>query len=458
MILNFIGGSKNPNGTCYLLESNGDKILIDCGRFYGKEEERNLKPFPFSPKEIKGVLLTHAHLDHAGLLPRLAKEGFEGKIFGTKATFDLLELLFEDYFKITQTPLFSKRDFQKIKRHFVCHNFNRRFKVTKNFEAKLLPSGHILGSSIVEVYSKKESLKIIFSGDLGSFLNPLLPPPSVPDSGDFTIMETIHGDIVFEEKLPPREIFEDIIEEVVKKRGVLLIPSFAIEKAQEIVYELNYLVENKKIPQITIFLDSALAFEAIKLYQKHQRLFKKEARFLINKGDNVFRFQNFHVIRSQRGRERALKTPPPKIIIAGSGFSEGGPILLYEKEYLSSRKTTLLFLSHQIEGTRGREIQEGAKTIEIFGKKIKVNAKIETIEGYSGHADQKELFEWIKKVKENQMLNKGEAPKGVFLVSGESRAKNAMANLIQDQLGILALTPEDGEKYLLKSQNFEKIK
>jgi len=458
MILNFIGGSKNPNGTCHLLEFNGEKILIDCGRFYGKEEERNFNPFPFSPKEIKGILLTHAHLDHAGLLPRLAKEGFEGKIFATKATFELLELLFEDYLKITKNPLFSKKDFQKIKRHFICRNFNRGFKVTKNFEAKFLPSGHILGSSIIEVNFKKENLKVVFSGDLGSSLNPLLPPPSVPDSGDFIVMEAIQGDIIFEEKLPPREIFEDIVEEVVKKRGILLIPSFAIEKAQEILYELNYLVENKKIPQISIFLDSALAFEAIKLYQKYQKLFKKEARSLISQGDNIFRFRNFQVVKSRKGREKVLKTPPPKIVIAGSGFSEGGPILLYEKEYLSSKRTTLLFLCHQIEGTRGREIQDGAKTIEIFGRKIKVNAKVETIEGYSGHSDQKELFEWIKKVKENQMLKKGEAPKGVFITSGESKARKAVANLIQDQLGILAILPEDGEKYLLKNQNFEKIK
>ena len=350
MFLSFFGGTKIVTGANYLLEIGKRKILIDCGLFQGPEEleKINLDPFPYNPKEIDAVLLTHAHLDHIGRLPKLVKDGFGGKIFGTPATLDLTRIMLKDELDLQpqesdlpkEQPLFSKEDLEKTFTLFQPVEYHQKIQVPSTLKTlidpkeeisfKLLDAGHILGSAIIEVFA--EGKKIVFSGDLGNQPTPLLRQTELPSSADYILVESTYGDRTHPDLLQRKDLLEDTIEEVIGRGGVLMIPAFALERTQELLYELNELVENDRIPQSPVFVDSPLAIRSIEVYKKYERYYNKEAAYLLRSGDKIFDFPRLVFTLNVNQSKKINDVPPPKVIIAGSGMSTGGRILYHEEK------------------------------------------------------------------------------------------------------------------------------
>ncbi|HOK35268.1 MAG TPA: MBL fold metallo-hydrolase [Candidatus Pacearchaeota archaeon] len=458
MFLSFFGATKIVTGSNYLLEGEKRKILIDCGLFQGEKEleKKNLEAFPYNPREIDAVILTHAHLDHVGRLPKLVKDGFNGPIFATPATIDLSKLTLEDELSLQpqesdlpkgEKPLFSKDDLEKTFTLFKPIEYHQKIDIFPGISFKLLDAGHILGSAIIEIFA--EGKKIVFSGDLGNSPTPLLRATEFPSSGDYILIESTYGDKTHPDLLKRKDLLEDTIEEVVGRKGVLMIPAFAIERTQELLYELNELVENHRIPETLIFVDSPLAIRSIDVYKKYERYYNKEASYLLRSGDKIFNFPRLVFTESVQQSKRINNTPPPKVIIAGSGMSTGGRILYHEQRYLPDPQNCLLLICYQVEGTRGRQIQEGAKEIEIFGEMIPVRAEIKSIQGYSAHADKEGLFRWLYHIKSSAFLEGEHMVKKVFVVHGEEKPAEAISQLIKDQLGIEARIPKYGERIKL---------
>lgn len=447
MKLSFFGATKFVTGSNFLLENKGKKILIDCGLFQGPEEieKKNKEKFLYNPKEIDCVIVTHAHLDHIGRLPSLVANGFSGKIFATPPTIDLSKLVLEDEINVQEEELFGYEELEKTMALFEPINYHQEIKIDNNFSFKLLDAGHILGSAIVEVFL--EGKKIVFSGDLGNIPTPLLRPTEIPSSADIVIIESTYGNKVHQELLHRRDILEDTIEETIKRKGVLMIPSFAIERTQEILYELNELVENCRIPQVPVFVDSPMAIKSIDVYKKYENYYNKEASYLLRNGDKIFEFKNLTLTETTEESKKINDVPPPKIIIAGSGMSNGGRILHHERRYLSDPNNCILFVGFQVEGTRGRKIQEGASEVEIMGEKIPVLARRVTIDSYSAHADKNGLFRWLYSIKSSSQIKEEHILKKVFVVHGEKEAAESLAQITRDKLGLEAITPEFGESF-----------
>jgi len=464
MRISFFGGTKTVTGANYLLEIGKRKILIDCGLFQDPIlKTKNQEPFPYEPREIDAIIATHAHLDHTGRLPKLVKEGFSGKIFATPPTLNLTELILEDELEIisqfSQTKkndnqLFSHKDLKRTLNLFEPVEYYRKIESFPEISFRFLDAGHILGSAIIEIYlkpkqRKKDIIKIVFSGDLGNPPTPLLRPTDFPGSGDYILIESAYGDKIHQDFLQRKNLLEDTIENTIKNKGVLMIPTFAIERTQEILYELNELVENRRIPKVPIFIDSPMAIRAIKIYKKYQKYYNKEAVYILKSGDDIFNFPNLTFVKSAKESRAIENVPSPKIVIAGSGMSEGGRILYHEKKYLSDTKNCLLLICYQVQGTRGREIQDGKQTIKIFKDIIPVRAKIAQIQGYSAHADRNTLFSWLYRIKSGALNLRKNIVKKVFVVQGEEKPAQSFAQLIKDKLGIEAIIPEYGQRFEL---------
>lgn len=456
--LHFYGGARMITGSNYLLEVNKTKILIDCGMFQGlpEIEAKNYEPFPYNPKEIDFVLITHSHLDHIGRLPKLIKEGFTGSIFATGPTIDFTKLMLEDSQRVLEEkaikagimPPFDHFEIAKAMKLFQNVDYDEVFEPLPGIEVCFKEAGHILGSAIIEIKIKDQKLKIknketkiVFSGDLGNPPVPLLRPPAQIKEADYLIIESTYGDRKHESAEHCQETVEDVVEEVVTKAGTLLIPSFALERTQQILYHFNNLVEQHKIPRLPIFIDSPLALWITTIYKKYPQYYNKEASFLIKSGDDIFKFPGLYFTPTTRQSKKINDISPPKIIIAGSGMSQGGRILHHELRYLPDRKNTLLIVTYQAQGTLGRRILEGAKEIEILEQRIPVRAKIRYITGYSAHADVKDLINWVTQTKDTL--------KKVFVVQGEEKPALSLAQKIRDELAVEATIPLMGEEFVL---------
>lgn len=452
MKLSFLGATKTVTGSNYLLETKKMKILIDCGLFQGSQEweRKNKEPFSYNPKEINSVILTHAHLDHVGRLPILAKHGFRGKIFATPPTIDLTKLILKDALDIQQEMLFSAKDIAMVFSFFEPVEYYKEIALNDGKDKlffKFLDAGHILGSSIVEIFSEKK--KIVFSGDLGNVPVPLIRQTDFPSSADFVVIESTYGDTIHKELLKRKDALEDTIEETIKNKGVLLIPAFAIERTQELLYELNELVENHRIPRVPVFVDSPLAINSIDIYKKHEKYYNKEASYLLRTGDKIFDFKGLTFTKTVEESKKINDVPAPKIIIAGSGMSNGGRILHHEKRYLPDPKSCFLIISYQVEGTLGRKIQDGEKEVEIMGDKIPILAKVKTIEGYSAHADKNTLFRWLYAIKSSAQIKGEHSLRKVFVTHGEVEPANSLAQIVKDDLGIETEIPDYGNSFEL---------
>lgn len=436
------------SGSNFLLDTGKTKILVDCGMFQGPRrfEKKNYEPFPYNPKDIDFVLITHAHTDHTGRIPKLYKEGFRGKIFCTKPTRDLAEIMLEDSAglikyeakKLKKPPFFDETDVEKAMELFEGVDYGEKIKLAGDASCDFKDAGHILGSSIIEVEAGREkSVKIVFSGDLGNPPIPLLNPTEFVEKADYVVVESVYGDRTHETSEERKLLLERTIEDIITSKGVLMIPTFSLERTQELLYELNELVENNRVPRVPIFVDSPLAIRATEIYKKYPEYYNKEAVYIIESGDKLFNFPGLTLTLTTEESKRINDVSPPKIIIAGSGMSTGGRILHHERRYLQDPKSMLLIVGYQVEGTLGRRILDGAGSVEIFGEEIPVRCKVKAIGGYSAHGDQKTVFNWVARI---------EKPiKKVFVVQGEAKASEALAQIIKDRLAVPAETPKLGQ-------------
>lgn len=447
----FYGGAGTVTGSNYFLESEGEKVLIDCGMFQGTRyfEKQNLQKFPYRPEEISAVFITHPHVDHIGRLPLLYKAGFRGRVFSTPPAKDASELLLldsehilrEEALKHHEKPPYEISDVTKLMALWQKISYHEKIQVG-HFEAELYNSGHVLGAASVVL--KAEGKTIAFSGDLGNMPTPFIQEIEYVPRADYALVESVYGNRVHK-KIPDRkDLLEDFIEEIVKAGGVLMIPSFALERTQDLIFELNELVENNRIPRAPVFIDSPLAIKLTAVYEKYSDnplYFNPAAIKMVHQGDAFFNFPGLHTTLTTEQSKEINNVPPPKVIVAGSGMSNAGRILHHEVRYLSDPKSALLIVGFQARGSLGRQILDGAETVRILGETVPVRCKIKAIGGYSAHADQPQLLKWVSVMRESL--------KKVFVVQGEVEEAIPLAQKIRDELAVPTEVPQAGEEVVL---------
>lgn len=443
--LTFAGGTGWVTGANFLLERpDGFKILVDCGMIQGEKmaEHDNWQPFIYDPATIDYLIISHAHEDHIGRIPKLVYEGFKGKIIGTGATRDLTAVMLEDTAHILANSrsgaqfnlnkIYSPEILSRISGMWETHEYHEEFMLGGDMEFMFKDAGHILGSCMTEI--TYNGSKIVFTGDLGNSPSPLLNDTESIEGAKYLVMESVYGDRNHEQRAEREENLKKILLETYKKKGVLMVPIFSLERTQEFLYELNNFVESKQVPVMKIFLDSPLAIRITDVFRKHLNLLKETVRMQISQGDNIFQFPGLRETEVTQDSINILKVAGPKIIMAGSGMSTGGRILHHEKNYLSNPNATLLLTGYQVPGTLGRILQEGRREVMILNERVHVKAKIEMIQGYSGHKDSFHLVRFVETAKDT--LQK------VFVAMGEPSSAMFLAQKIHDNLGLTAIAPE----------------
>lgn len=453
MKIKFCGASTGVTGSCHLLTSGEHKILLDCGQFQGgkAQDALNYEKFPFEPSEIECVVLSHAHIDHCGRLPLLTKRGFEGKIYCTDATADLLSVMLKDsaYIHEKETewknrkaeragreqvePLYTIEDAEKALSLVSPILYDQQIEINSDMKIVFNDAGHILGSAITELWvteDDKES-KIVFSGDLGMEGRPILRDPTYIKKADYVIMETTYGNRIHKELGSGVEKLIEIILNTTRRGGNVVIPSFAVGRTQELIYELNRFYDSnnkyrKELDKIFVYIDSPMATTATEIFRRNAQVFDEETREYILKGDNPLEFKNLKFTRSSKESQDLNFNKEPKIIISASGMCEAGRIRHHLKHNLWNPKNSIVFVGYQGQGTLGRSLVEGIKMVTLFGEEIQVNAEIHNLEGFSGHADQNGLFAWLAHFEQK--------PKEIFLVHGEEESKKDFAKLVNEKL------------------------
>ncbi len=441
----FYGGVGSVTGANFMLKTETTTILIDCGMFQGRLtcDERNNEPFPYDVATVDALIITHAHIDHIGRIPKLVKDGFTGKIFSTAQTRALAEALLVDAAHIIAEeavecgtePTYTIADVKPAFEHWETIPYYTQ-KAIGDISVYLKDAGHVLGSAFVEC-SHPSFGKIVFSGDLGNSPSPLLRDTDQVKDANYMVIESVYGDREHEPVEDRLAMLEDIIEGVIAKRGTLLIPAFSLERTQMLLYDINMLVENRRIPHTPVFLDAPLAIRIIDVYKKSTELFNKTTQDIIRGGDDIFSFPGLKLVATPEASKAIHETEGPKIIIAGSGMSHGGRIIYHEKHYLSDPKTTLLIVGYQSPGSLGRQLQDGAGSVVIGGAKVSVEAHIETLRAYSGHRDIEGLLSFVSA--SNHTLKK------VFVTMGEPKSSEFLVQRMRDYIGINAVYPQLGD-------------
>lgn len=454
MKIKFCGAAEGVTGSCHLLTTDKHKILLDCGQYQGgkAQDEMNFMPFPFAVNDIEAVVLSHAHIDHCGRLPLLVKRGYDGPIYTTKATADLLQVMLRDSAYIHEKeaewknkkadrlgrkhvdPLYTIEDAEEALKLVAPVLYNQMIEVNDEMRVVFNDAGHILGSGIIEIWAKEgdgES-KIVFSGDLGMTDRPIIEDPTIIKKADYVVMESTYGSRNHPENSDSISKLLDIVEETTKRGGSVIIPSFAVGRTQELIYEFNKFFqeggEAKKILEnILVYVDSPMANMATEVFRNNAQVFDEETKDFILKGDNPLDFPNLRFTRSTQDSMALNSNKTPKVIISASGMCEAGRIRHHLKHGLWDSRNSIVFVGYQAEGTLGRRLVEGADEVSIMGETIKVQAQIHNLEGFSGHADQNGLLNWISGFQV--------APKQVFLVHGEEESKRVLGKLIEDKLG-----------------------
>ena len=472
MNITFLGAAKTVTGSNFLVEAAGKKFLVDCGMYQGKaaQEIENSEEFLYDPKEIDFMLLTHAHIDHSGRIPKLYNEGFRAPIYAHRATVDLCSIMLPDSGHIQETevewknrkriragldplpPLYTAEEAAKSLEIFKSVEYDQIIDVAENIQVRFNDAGHMLGSSIIEIWVTEngKTEKIVFSGDIGNNDIPLLNSPTMIESADYLVMESTYGSRLHLRNDDKAEMFLNIVSETLDKGGRVIIPSFAVGRTQEILYEIDKIKETHKddeefqrkyeqLMKTPVFVDSPLAISATEIFKKNTDLFEDEIQEKLKNGDHPLEFPGLQFTQTADESKALNETYYPSIIISASGMCDIGRIKHHLKHNLWNPSSTILFVGYQAPGTLGRTIVDGADKVKIFGEEISVNARVEYIEGYSGHADQEWLLNFVY-----SFINK---PKHIFLVHGEEDSQEVLKGLIEKNTEIPVTIPSFGEKY-----------
>ena len=451
MKLTFYGGTGTVTGANFLVENSSDneklKILIDCGIMQGTSlsDSFNRDPFPYDPEEVNFLLVTHAHMDHIGRIPKLVKDGFKGRIISTPPTKDLAVVLFDDALSILDAKArktgisapYDKHDVEHALDLWETVEYHQTFGLGNGVSMYMRDSGHILGSAMIEINDGK--IKSIFTGDLGNSPSLLLKDTEEIKDANYIIMESVYGDRNHEPKEARRNMLREIIRNIITGKKLLIIPAFSLERTQMLLYEMNGFFENHELSQIPVFLDSPLAIKITKIYQKYCSYLNETVCKEINEGDDVFDFPRLKSTALSRDSQKIDLTQNPKIIIAGSGMSSGGRIVQHEKDHVGDMNAVILMVGYQAVGTLGRQLEDGVKVVKIHGEDIQVRAQIVKIEGYSSHKDSDHLTEFVETANQSGQLKK------VFAVMGEPKSSLFLVQKLRDELGVNAEYPEYGE-------------
>lgn len=446
MKLTFFGAAQEVTGSCMLLDTGRTRVVIDCGLFQGGSlaYNRNLEAFPFDPKTVDAVILTHAHIDHIGRFPKLVLGGFSGRTFCTHPTRLLTKLMWIDQANVMKEDAkrYGKPPMYLIDQIWPAYDllhgvdYDTPVKISDDVHFRLREAGHIFGSSFVEL--EAAGRKFVFSGDLGNDQVPILRPTEPHADADVVIMESTYGDRQHEAPSERKRRLRQAVKDTVKKKGVLMIPAFSLERTQEILYELNELVETDQVPRIPFFLDSPLAMKVLPVYQRFPQYYNREAKELARR-DDFFNFPGLKITRRSAESEAISQVPSPKVIIAGSGMMHGGRIMSHLVHYLNNPRNLLLVIGFQAAGTIGRAVLEGANRVHIDHQEVLVKAKVEIVTAYSAHADQTKLLKWLTSAKQR--------PERVFLSHGEVGALEVLAGHVRQGKGIETVISEFGKEY-----------
>jgi metallo-beta-lactamase family protein len=462
--LKFCGAAQTVTGSSFLVSVADRHILIDCGLYQGSKalQERNYGPFPFSPNEIDAVVLTHAHIDHSGLLPKLVKQGFRGPIYATEPTKDLCSIMLADSAHIQETeverknrklarqdkplltPIYTVADAQATMEQFEAVEYYRRVALFPNVVAVLRPSGHMLGAALIELHVLEgdERTTLLFTGDLGATDRPIVPDPEKPGGPDFVIMEATYGD---RERQEPEDSYAQlarIIKDTFRRGGNVIIPAFAVERTQDLLYGLNRLIHRGALAPQHVYVDSPLAVEATRVFARHVDLFDEEAqRFRHITGDVPIHFPNLHFVHTPQESMQLNRIKSGAVIISASGMCTAGRIKHHLKHNLWRPESSVVFVGYQAQGSLGRQIVDGEPLVRIHGEYVKVRAQIHQLEGFSAHADQRELVEWVTHLER--------CPRAVFLVHGEESALSTLQELLRRKLGVPIEVPAHLSEYTL---------
>ncbi len=459
--LHFLGANRAVTGSRYCLEIDDLLVMVDCGLFHERQLlARNWQECPLPIERLNAMLLTHVHIDHSGLIPRLVDQGFNGPIHCTRASAELVEVLLRDsahiqvedakfkqkrhrkegrHGKFPEVPLYTEAEVVKALPLFQPARYGQTVQLGPNVTAVFHEAGHILGSAIIEVIIHRgaRDVRVLFSGDLGQKNKPLIRDPDFFDQADFVVMETTYGDREHPEHEDIEQRLEDIINQTINRGGNVVIPTFAVERAQDLMFYISRLVHANRIPPIDVFLDSPMAIDITEIFRHYQDCFDDETWQLIVSNEPPLRFPGLHMIRSVADSKELNDYKKPSVIMATSGMCTAGRIKHHLRGNIGRAESTILFVGYQAQGTLGRQILDGNPIVRIHGRQWKVKAEIERIEGFSGHADRTGLLQWLSHLKT--------PPKHVFLTHGEEQASLSFAQLVTDQLGWPATVPNYGD-------------
>jgi metallo-beta-lactamase family protein len=452
--LQFLGATGTVTGSKYLLDVSGSRVLIDCGLFQGLKQlrSRNWESLPIKPASINWVLITHAHIDHSGYLPRLVRDGFTGPVFATAATVDLLKILLPDSAKLQEEdaeyanrkgfsnhspalPLYTEQDAARAIKQLHKVSYNNELRLNKFVTARFFPAGHILGSSFIEVNitePDRPPIKIVFSGDLGRYDEPILNDPAPESEADYLLVESTYGNRLHD-RANPKDRLAEIINAAVERGGKIIVPAFAVGRTQLLVYYLRELEDEGRIPVLPVAVDSPMGAETTRIYARHHEDHDLDLERLENLHKNPLATRNFSLVQGRGGSKALNEQKGPAIIISASGMATGGRVLHHLARWLPDPASAVILVGYQAAGTRGRRLQDGEKQVKIHAQLVPVNARIENISSLSAHADSSEIMRWLAGFKR--------PPRKTFVIHGEPDSAEALRDRIVKELGWDAVIP-----------------